>query len=496
MINLSSILASHARNRPDHPALAFDGTTLDYASVYESVKRLGTVLRTRGVAPGDVVGLLMKNSTAYIQLAFAISHVGAVILPINYRLSTDEIAFILEDAGARLLFVDAELAATAPHDIPVIALDADARRDAGILATGLQPAEALVRQPQDVMRLMYTSGTTSRPKGVIHSYENFYWKSIDHLTALELNSRTRLLVCGPLYHVGAFDLPGIAVLWAGGMMFIQREFEPAAVLEAIQNARLTAAWLAPVMTSALLAFDQRDGYDLGSLEWVVAGGERTPEARVIEFSKVFTQARYVDAYGLTESCSGDTLMPAGYELTKIGSVGRALMHVEVSIRDDDGMALPAGEQGEICLRGPKVTCGYWNDPDKTRLSFHDGWFRTGDVGYLDDDGFLFVTDRKKDMIISGGENIASLEVERVVSQIDAVREVAVIGLADPRWGEKPVAVVVLNPGADLDLDDVSAYCRSRLAAYKVPKDLFVVSSLPRNPSGKVLKAQLREKLTQ
>jgi fatty-acyl-CoA synthase len=200
----------------------------------------------------------------------------------------------------------------------------------------------------------------------------------------------------------------------------------------------------------------------------------------------------VDAYGLTESCSGDTMMEAGREIDKIGSVGRALAHVEVSIRTANGETLAAGKTGEICLRGPKITPGYWRDAQKTKASFFGDWFRTGDVGHLDGEGFLYLTDRKKDMIISGGENIASSEVERVVYELPQIQDAAVIGVADARWGERPVAVVVLKPDQVLSLEALQEHCRRKLAAFKVPKDLIVLAELPRNPSGKILKRLLRE----
>ncbi len=341
---------------------------------------------------------------------------------------------------------------------------------------------------------MYTSGTTDRPKGVMHTYENFYWKSSDHVLSLGLNCETRLLVVGPLYHVGAFDLPGIAVLWQGGLLCVMRDFEPERVLASIAEERLDAAWLAPVMTSALLSQPERERYDVSSLRWVIGGGERTPEARIRTFSAYFTNARYIDAYGLTETCGGDTFMESGREIEKIGSTGRALAHVELEIRDDAGLPLGPGEAGEICLRGPKVTKGYWRDPEKTAASFFDDWFRTGDVGYLDEDGFLFLTDRRKDIIISGGENIASSEVERVLYELPQVVEAAVVGVPDEKWGERPVAVICLREGSELDLDTLMAHCRARLASFKVPKELILRDQLPRNPSGKILKRVLREEL--
>jgi fatty-acyl-CoA synthase len=493
MVNLSAFIRFHATRSPERLALIYEDQRITYGQLHQRIGHLAAFLRAQSVGEGDVVAVFMKNSAAFLEIAFAASHLGAVFLPINFRLAREECRYILENAGARRVFYDAELAAVAGGLPGAIEVPEPAQRDSRALAGTSRPIpEPAPRQPGDLFRLMYTSGTTDRPKGVIHTYSNFYWKSIDHVISLGLSAGDRLLAVGPLYHVGAFDLPGVAVLWMGGTMLIQRTFEPERVLAAIEAERLTCAWLAPVMVGRLLACETRDRFDLSSLEWCIGGGEKTPEDRIRAFTTLFRNARYIDGFGLTESCSGDTLMEAGGEIEKIGSTGRALAHVEVTIRDDAGRLLPPGADGEICLRGPKITPGYWNDPDKTARSFHGDVFRTGDVGHLDADGFLFVTDRKKDMIISGGENIASSEVERVVSQLPEVAEAAVIGLPDPEWGERPVAVVATRPGATLDLPTLQAHCARHLAGFKVPRALFLRDDLPRNPSGKVLKRVLRD----
>ncbi|MCC8978401.1 AMP-binding protein [Bradyrhizobium acaciae] len=494
MINLSSFIAFHAGRTPARCALKYRGEDVSYADFDLRIRQVGAWLAARGITPGDVVAVLMKNSTAFLELVFATSHIGAVFLPINYRLSADEVGYIVGNSGARLLVADEEFAAIATGDAPVVLLDEVAQSGITSRVPDIAPAPAHLRQPRDLMRLMYTSGTTDRPKGVMLTYENIYWKSADQTLVLGLNADTRLLVVGPLYHVGALDLPGIAVLWHGGMLCIHRTFEAEPALVAIEREKLNAAWFAPVMTTALLTCPNRDRYDVSSLKWAIGGGEKTPELRIRAFSDYFKNARYIDAYGLTESCGGDTFMDAGREIEKIGSTGRAVAHVEIAIRDDTGKRLPAGQNGEICLRGPKVTQGYWKDPEKTASAFFGDWFRTGDVGYLDEEGFLYLTDRKKDMIISGGENIASSEVERVIYEMPGVREVAVIGLPDDRWGEKPVAIVVLADDAKLDLPGLTDFCRTRLAGFKVPRQLIVRDSLPRNPSGKVLKRVLRAEL--
>lgn len=493
MINLSSFIAFHARRTPERPALKYRGEEISYALFDARIRKVAGWLAAQGIGAGDVVAVLMKNSAAFLELVFATSHLGAVFLPINFRLSRDEVGYIVDNAGARLLVVDDELGANAAGARAVV-LNEASQRSVTTLSGNIPPAPMHVRTPSDLMRLMYTSGTTDRPKGVMITYDNFYWKSGDQTVALGLGTDTRLLVVGPLYHVGALDLPGIAVLWHGGFMRLERNFEPETALAAIAEDGLNAAWFAPVMTTAMLTCPTRDRYDVSSLRWAIGGGEKTPEGRIRAFSDLFRNARYIDAYGLTETVGGDTFMESGREIEKIGSTGRAIAHVEIEIRDENGNALPANVNGEICLRGPKITRGYWKDPDKTASAFFGDWFRSGDVGYLDDDGFLYLTDRKKDMIISGGENIASSEVERVIYELPEVREVAVVGLRDRRWGERPVAIVVLADGARLELPALAEHCRARLASFKVPKQLVIRDSLPRNPSGKILKRALRAEL--
>lgn len=495
MINLSSFVRLHARRTPDKIAIVFGECRVNWRMLERRIEQTAGWLRQRGIGADDIVAVLMKNSPAFLELAFAASHIGAVFLPINYRLAGDEVSYIITHAGAKLLIADDEFAATVRGLPGVVLVDAAARVDSTRLSPGAPPAAMLARRPQDLFRLMYTSGTTARPKGVTHTYENFYWKSSDHILCLGLTARTRLLVVGPLYHVGAFDLPGLAVLWLGGTLVLQREFDAAAVMDAIAAERIEGIWLAPVMTGALLAEAARKARQVSSLRWVIGGGDRTPESRIRAFTEAFPAARYIDAYGLTETCSGDTFMDEGHEIAKIGSVGRPVAHLEIRVVDDDGAPLPAGRSGEICLRGPKVTRGYWRDPERTAAAFHGEWFRTGDVGYLDADGFLFLTDRKKDLIVSGGENIASSEIERVLYDLPQIAEAAVIGMPDERWGERPLAVVVMVEGAAFEPEAILAHCRLKLAGFKVPKAVVRRDTLPRNPSGKILKRMLREEIT-
>jgi acyl-CoA synthetase (AMP-forming)/AMP-acid ligase II len=498
MFNLSRYLAVNAGRKPAGEALIYADLRLDWRTLEMRVHHLAAALSARGIGEGSIVALMMKNSPAFIELIYAVSHLGAVILPLNFRLSGEEVAYITGHAGAVMIVADDVFEAQAAGaGLPTVLLGTDGQMDIGATlldaSGGRRQAAAVPRGRDDIFRLMYTSGTTSRPKGVVHSYDNFYWKCFDHALSLGLNENTRLLVVGPLYHVGACDLPGLGVHLAGGALVLLRDYEPRAVLETIEREKTDGIWLAPVMANEILNLPAQGLPDVSSLRWCIAGGERTPETRIRAFFDRFANARYVDAYGMTETVSGDTLMEEGREFDKIGSVGRPLRFVEIEIRDDSGLRLPAGEVGEICMRGPKVMREYWRDPQKTAEAFFpDGFLRSGDAGYLDEDGFLFITDRQKDMIISGGENIASSEVERVIYDHPAVREVAVYARPHPRWGEVAIAAILLADGQTMTYQELLDHCRARLAGFKCPKDMVVVESLPRNPSGKVLKRTLRD----
>src|SRR5262245_29777611 len=308
MVALSSFIQFHARRTPDRVALAYGENRITYAQLMRRIETTAGWLAARGIKAGDVVALLMKNSPAFLELTFATSHLGAISLPINYRLAAEEVDYILDNAGTRLLLCDHELAAGRAGSPDVLVVDAARQRNSTRLAqVAPLPANRWPQRAENIFRLMYTSGTTDRPKGVMHSYSNFYWKCADHVVALGLSASDRLLIAGPLYHVGAFDLPGVAVLWVGGTLSILRDFSPAQALAAIAQGRLTGAWLAPVMLGGMLAHSDRTDYDLTSLQWVVGGGERTPEARIRAFSSLFTRARYVAAYRLPESSRGGTM---------------------------------------------------------------------------------------------------------------------------------------------------------------------------------------------
>jgi acyl-CoA synthetase (AMP-forming)/AMP-acid ligase II len=323
------------------------------------------------------------------------------------------------------------------------------------------------------------------------SHANLAWKNAAHVAEFGFTAADVGLACGPLYHVGALDLVTTSMISVGATTVIHKVFDAERVVDEIERSRVTLIWAAPAMVRAVLDVPGVETRDLSSVRAIIAGGEKMPIPVIERIRSTFPSAWFADAYGLTETVSGDTFLDRDHVVSKLGSVGRPCQYLELECWDESGVRVPTGEPGEIVLRGPKVFEGYWRDPDATATAFAGGWFHTGDIGVVDDDGFVYIVDRLKDMIVSGGENIASSEVERVLYEHGALAEVAVVGRPDERWGEVPVAFAVLAPGATATEDELIEHCRTQLAKFKVPRAVTFIDELPRNPSGKILKRELR-----
>jgi acyl-CoA synthetase (AMP-forming)/AMP-acid ligase II len=484
-MNLSNVIAHHAERFPDRLALSYEDEEITYGELLARTQRTAGVLRAAGIERGDVVAVLLHNAPSFVDVMCACAHLGAIFMPLNWRLAAPELKYIVEHAGAKAIVTEPELESlTTGLDglvhLQNLSADAAPVRDAAHVAG------------DDVLRLMYTSGTTSRPKGVMITNDNLYWKCAAHVVELELTAADRGLACGPLYHVGALDITATNMLYVGGSIHILRKFDAAAALDAIEQRGLTNVWLAPAMVNLILAEPTLAQRDCASIRLIADGGEKMPLPLIEKVLKAFPNAWFADAYGLTETVSGDTYLDKGRSVDRLGSVGKPVLFTDVCIQGADDKPVRAGEVGEICLRGPKVFKGYWRDPEATANALRGGWLHTGDLGYLDDDGFLFIVDRLKDMIVSGGENIASLEVERVVYEHPAVLEAAVVASPHERWNEVPVAYVVVREGETVTEGELAAFCGARLAKFKTPKGFRFLDALPRNPSGKVLKRVLRE----
>jgi fatty-acyl-CoA synthase len=503
-VNWFAVLAHHAARSPDKAMTVFESETTTYGEMATRAAALAAGLHERGVGRGDVVGLLSYNCPEFLETLFAANHLGAIAMPINWRLAAPEMRYILEHSEARALVCDGALVALA--DEAIKGMDASPERvsiaqpapdgwtalaDLRVDGHDLAP---LAAAGDDVHRLMYTSGTTGHPKGVMLTHANLAWKNLAHIVEFGFTGGDLGLACGPLYHVGALDLTTTSLIAAGATVILHRTFDAAAVVDELERSRVSTVWLAPAMVNAIMALPDVSRRDLSSVRIIINGGEKMPIPLIERIQRTFPSAWFADAYGLTETVSGDTFLDRASIITKLGSVGRPCLHLELDIWDERGNSVPPGERGEIVLRGPKVFAGYWRDPDATAKAFAGGWFHTGDIGVRDEDGYLFIVDRLKDMIVSGGENIAGSEVERVLYEHEAVLEAAVVARPDERWGEVPVGFVALRGGASATADELIEHCRARLARYKVPKDVTFIEALPRNPSGKVLKRELRTRL--
>lgn len=503
MHNWSLVCKRNAEIYPDQECIIFEDQRITWKQLYERVNAMAQVLLDCGYGKGDHIAILLNNCPEWFELTFAINQIGAVWLPLNYRLSPKEFVFILNHGEAKGIVSEADY-------IPMItAIDADlplikhkfnisstsvngwsSFRDMVNKNLGKRPPHVEV-ELDDMHRLMYTSGTTALPKGVMISYGNLYWKNISMLIWFGLTHEDKTAIPAPLYHVGGMDAPATAVLYCGGCVHILKRFDVIKILESLQNEKCTNTMLTPAML--IMAFNEPtfDQYDVSSVRFMINGGEKMPLSILHKFQEKFKGTWMCDGYGMTETVSCDTLLDKTFHLDKLGSCGRPVPHVDIRILDDNDNEVPRGELGEICMRGPKVTKGYWKNPEATAETIKNGWLHSGDIGKIDEDGFVFVEDRKKDLIISGGENVASPEVEKVIYELPEVLECAVVGIPHPKWLEVPMAYIVFRKGKSLTPEQIMAHVGTKLAKFKVPKVYKFVSELPRTPSGKVLKRKLR-----
>ncbi len=485
---------------PERPALSFEQTTWTYGEAQSQVERFSAVLQQHGVQRGDRVAYLGINHPVVFLLLFAAARLGAMLVPLNHRLSAKELVDIVQDAGARLLVSDATYVATA--DVVRTQLGLAGCLSLGVahpgwtaMDTALAHATDLRAEvacgPDEVALLIYTSGTSGKPKGVMLTHGNLWANNLNWMLSCDYVSSDVTLNCAPLFHVGGLCVVTLVTLMAGGHLIVQAGFEAGAFIDAIERHRVNVTFGVPAM---LLFASQHERFaqaDLSSLRIVVVGGAPVPEPllRVYQLRSIPVS----QCYGLTEATSGGTFLETHRAFSKLGSCGREGLLTQVRLIDPQGRVITEPHvRGEVCMRGANITPGYWNLPDTTAQAFQPGgWLRTGDGAYFDEEGFYYMCDRLKDMVISGGENVYPAEVEAVIYDHPAVAEVAVVGAADEKWGERVVAVVVFKPGKALSLEAIQDHCQDRLARFKQPRELRVLPALPRNANGKVDKKALR-----
>ncbi len=493
---LGRYVERNARCFPQHPAIVFEGRMLTHLEFAKRVRRLANALAARGIGPGERIAVLSQNCPEYLEAYGAADTAGYIVCGVNYRLALPEQVEILSDCEPAVLFYDPQYAERVSKlKTPRMLCVAWGGEYEALLASGSEKEPAYRPKPEDTCYLVYTSGTTGRPKGVMHSHRGMVEMTRAISAAHSAQQCDRMLIVMPFYHIGG-RIEQLTYHWAGATILLHRAFEPAAVLKNLQNA--TSAHLAPVMIQAML--DQGvKGYDFSSLHTVCYASSPMSVAllkRAIgEFGNIFMQV-----YGMTEHGLGSILHKHQHklggddtDLKRLASAGQPFPEVDARVVRPDGTDCEVGEIGEVWLRSDTVMQGYWRNPEGTKGVIVDGWFKTGDVGYYDHEQYLFIADRKKDMICSGGENIYSREVEEALAAHPAVAEVAVIGVPDEKWGESVKAFVALKPEARASEADLIEHCRSLIASYKKPRSVEFMKALPRtNSTNKIDKKALRE----
>lgn len=496
-----------ARRRPDKTAIIDGEVNLTFADLDDRVNRVVAALWDNGFRKGDRIALLSHNCWQYAVLAFATARAGVVLVPINFMLGPDEIGYILDHSGVTGLIVEDTLAAVASEamardghvDTKVVITAAGVPTPAGWhdFAGWLEPVRGPVPTAEvdddDVIRLMYTSGTESRPKGVMHTSRSLFWNYVSTAVAGAMSEDDVEIHSMPLYHCAQLDNFLITDVYLGATSIILSHPDPGTILRTIEHCQVTKFFAPPTIWIALLRSPVFDEVDLSSLRKGYYGASAMPREILQEMSERLPGVSLWNFYGQTEIAPLASALGPAEQREHAGAAGRPVLNVETAILGDDDHPVPNGAVGEIAHRSPHLMLGYLDDPEKTAEAFRGGWFHSGDLGYYDEHGLLHVVDRKKDMIKSGGENVASREVEEVLYLHEAVQEAAVFGLPHPTWVESVAAAVVARDGAGVSEAELIAHCREHLAGFKTPKQVFFVDTLPKNPSGKLLKRELRNR---
>lgn len=501
---ITDLLRRTAHRMPDKTALICGDTTWTYKAFYALVRRLAAGLAANGVGEADKVAVLSRNSHSFAALRFAVAELGAVLVPINFMLSADEAGYILKHSEAKMLSVDSEFADTgrqAARDSEVTQFlwlpgEKETRPEAGMLDfNALAACQDAPPQPdidgEAMAQIIYTSGTESLPKGAMLSHNAVIWQYVSCLVDIEIERGDVILHALPLYHCAQLDVffgPGIYV---GCTNVITARPAPDNLLALMAKYQINSFFAPPTVWIGLLRSPQFEETDLSCLQKGYYGASIMPVEVLREIQQRLPQLRLWNCYGQTEIAPLAVVLKPEDQMPRAGSAGLPVINVETRVVTDDGREVGAGEVGEIVHRSPQLLTGYYRDEEKTREAFRGGWFHSGDLATVDEDGYIAVVDRKKDMIKSGGENVASREVEETIYRMPQVAEVAVIGLPDPRWVEAVTAIVVPRADSELREQDVIDHCGATMARFKVPKKVFFADSLPKNPSGKILKRELR-----
>lgn len=487
---MTEILKRHAETIGDNIMLSYHGKETTYKEFYDLATSIAASLQDLQLKENDIVALLMDNSDAFPLAYFAVQLAGYIVMPINTKLAAPEVAYILENSEAKAIVIDEHLQST----IDKIDYDFTAK----IFTNELYELPNLIEHyrepeilPNDVAVVMYTSGTMGKSKGVMLTHQNILSTAEQWSKPMELSPQDRLFICTPLFHCAGTHVFMVPTFYIGATFIIETAFSPSNILRQLSDTKATFFFGVPAMYTMILNSDFDDDFDLSNLRLFGYGAAPMPFELVKRLKEAFPNVKVQNFYGQTENSPAATSLLDEDALTKIGSVGKPLFDTAIKIDDGEGNELPVGYVGEILVKGPQVMTGYLKNPQETAHALRNGWLFTGDLGRIDEEGYLYIVDRKKDMIIRAGENIYPIEVEEVLFQIPEVFEAAVVGVPHPVYGEVPKAYIRFKEGQSLTEEEIMNYCAENLAKYKLPFEIEFIDELPRNASGKVLKHALR-----
>jgi acyl-CoA synthetase (AMP-forming)/AMP-acid ligase II len=498
-LNVSYMLLRNVQEHPHKPAIISGDKRYTYKIFNERVNLLANALLGKGITKGDRVAYLLRNGSEFAEISFALSKIGALSVPINFRLREDETGYIIEHSASSLLFFGPEFHDTVAKLLPrlravkkTIQVGGTSEYEELLNSSSPQEPSVLVDE-EDEHSIMYTSGTTGFPKGAVHTHRSRIWNSLNLLVDTGLRGSDVFAITTPLFHIAAGHTMLLSTIFIGGTVIILREFSLPEFLEVIQMEKVTAFFAVPTIFARILDYPHLRDYDLRSLRLLFTGGAVISMELKEKLINAFPQATVDDLMGLTEGGPLTTFLPHRDAFRKPGSVGRAHFSQMVRVVNEKGEEVRGEEVGEIIVKGPAVMKGYYKNPEATAKALRDGWLYTGDLARADEEGYQYLTVRRTDLIISGGENVYPSEVERVLLEHPGIKEAAVIGVKDKEWGEQVMAVVVLKEGEWPTEEDLLSFCKERLAGYKRPRSVAFVDELPKNQLGKVLYKELRSR---
>jgi len=484
------VLKNHATEIGQQTMLVYEGNETTYAEFYEQAKSIAGYLQSKSFQKDEIIAILMDNSDQFPIVYFAIQMAGYIAMPINTKLATPEIAYIIDNSNAKAIIFDEYLEQLIEPIQHPFQLKLKTTELAQLSTAQLNYTEPEIHA-DDVAVVMYTSGTTGKSKGVMLTHGNIYETARNWSAPMELTSKDRLFICTPLFHCAGAHVFMVPTFLNGATFIIESSFSPKNIIQKLSETEATFFFGVPSMYTLILN-SEVDDFDVSNLRLFGYGAAPMPYELVKRLKDAYPKVKVQNFYGQTENSPAATSLLDEDALTKIGSVGKALMNTQVQISDGEGGVLPNGYVGEIIVKGPQVMKGYLNNPDETAFALRDGWLYTGDLGRMDDEGYLYIVDRKKDMIIRNGENIYPIEIEEVLFQMPEIFEAAVIGLPHAVYGEVPKAYVRVKEGKTLSEQQILDYCVTQLAKYKLPYEIEFIDELPRNASGKVLKHALKK----